>query len=93
MLYSFKDEETALIFEGVRIKSLPLEVQNIARRKLRMMDNAQSLQDLRVPPGNRLEFLGGDREGQYSVRINDKYRICFRWDNGKCLDVEIVDYH
>lgn len=68
-------------------------IQNIARRKLRMLNNAGQLRDLRIPPGNRLEALVGNRKGQHSVRINDQWRICFRWAEGNCHDVEIADYH
>ncbi|HEU5298760.1 MAG TPA: type II toxin-antitoxin system RelE/ParE family toxin, partial [bacterium] len=69
------------------------DVQRTARRKLAMIDAAETLQDLRVPPGNRLEKLTGDREGQYSIRINDQWRICFRWEGNNAYDVEITDYH
>jgi proteic killer suppression protein len=72
---------------------LPLDIQQVALRKLRMLNRAETLQDLRVPPANRLERLVGDREGQYSIRVNDQWRICFVWQNGDALDVEIVDYH
>jgi proteic killer suppression protein len=71
----------------------PADIQHVARRKLRMLNNAASLDDLRVPPANRLEALKGDRKGQHSIRINDQWRVCFRWKNGDALDVEIVDYH
>lgn len=74
-------------------RRLPPEIQQTARRKLRILNNAQSLGDLRVPPGNRLEALKGDRKGQYSVRINEQWRICFRWQDGHALEVEITDYH
>jgi proteic killer suppression protein len=72
---------------------LPLDIQQVALRKLRMLNRAETLQDLRVPPANRLERLVGDREGQYSIRVNDQWRICFVWQDGDALDVEIVDYH
>jgi proteic killer suppression protein len=72
---------------------LPLDIQQVALRKLRMLNRAETLQDLRVPPANRLERLVGDREGQYSIRVNDQWQICFVWQNGDALDVEIVDYH
>ncbi|SDI28146.1 type II toxin-antitoxin system RelE/ParE family toxin [Paraburkholderia phenazinium] len=87
------EKETALIGAGERSKRLPAEIQQVARRKLRMLNNAHALADLRIPPANRLELLKGDRAGQHSIRINDQWRICFRWDNGSAYDVEIVDYH
>jgi proteic killer suppression protein len=87
------EKETALIGAGERSKRLPAEIQQAARRKLRMLNNAHALADLRIPPANRLELLKGDRAGQHSIRINDQWRICFRWDNGSAYDVEIVDYH
>lgn len=74
-------------------RRLPPEIQPVARRKLRYLDAARRLDDLRAPPANRLEALRGDRAGQYSIRINDKWRICFRWRDGNAVDVEIVDYH
>ena len=75
------------------VRRLGWDIQQTARRKLRMLNNAQSLSDLRVPPGNRLEALRGDRAGQHSIRINDQWRICFEWREGDAFDVEIVDYH
>lgn len=75
------------------VRRLGWDIQQTARRKLRMLNNAQSLSDLRVPPGNRLEALRGDRGSQYSIRINDQWRICFEWREGDAFDVEIVDYH
>jgi proteic killer suppression protein len=87
------EKETALIGAGERSKRVPAEIQQVARRKLRMLNNAHALADLRIPPANRLELLKGDRAGQHSIRINDQWRICFRWDNGSAYDVEIVDYH
>jgi len=72
---------------------LPLDIQQVALRKLRMINNALNLNDLRIPPANRLEKLSGDRAGQWSVRINDQWRICFRWEDGNAYDVEITDYH
>jgi len=74
-------------------RRLPADIQPVARRKLRMLNNAASLDDLRLPPANRLEVLKGDRKGQHSIRINDQWRICFRWIDGDAHDVEIVDYH
>jgi proteic killer suppression protein len=93
MIRSFRDKEAAGIFEREPSRRLPPEVQKSAYRKMTMLDAATSLLDLRVPWGNRLEPLQGDREGQYSIRINDRWRICFRWTTGNAFDVEIVDYH
>jgi proteic killer suppression protein len=93
MIQSFRDDITRRVFRRERVKSLPLEVQRAALRKLLILDAAESPQDLRVPPGNRLEKLAGDRRGQYSIRVNDRWRICFRWSQGNADDVELVDYH
>lgn len=93
MIKSFKCEETETIFNGAVSKKIDVRIQNIARRKLRMMNNARTLDDLRIPPANRLEVLKGNRKGQHSIRINDQYRICFKWHEGNLFDVEIVDYH
>ena len=93
MLKSFADRETELIWSGRRSRKLPADIQNIALRKLRMIDQSRRIEDLRVPPGNRLELLRGNRAGQYSIRINDQWRICFSWDDGGAEHVEIVDYH
>jgi toxin HigB-1 len=93
MLLSFRDTETARIWHGERSRRLPSDIQNIALRKLRLLNGALDLNDLRVPPGNRLEALKSDRAGQYSIRINDQWRICFVWTAGGPRDVEIVDYH
>jgi toxin HigB-1 len=93
MIRDFKDKETQKVFERKRSRKLPSDIQQVALRKLRMLNRAETLQDLRVPPANRLERLVGDREGQYSIRINDQWRICFLWQDGDALDVEIVDYH
>ncbi len=93
MIDSFADAETEKIFKGLVSRELPLTIQKTARRKLVYLDDAEDLRDLYAPPGNRLEALHGDREGQYSIRINDQYRICFKWSQGKAKDVEIVDYH
>jgi proteic killer suppression protein len=93
MIRSFHDKDTERIWHGEVSRRFPREVQNIARRKLRMLNNAQNLTDLRVPPGNRLEALKGDRKGQHSIRINEQWRVCFHWSQGDALDVEIVDYH
>lgn len=93
MIKSVRDRETARVFARERFARLPSDIQQLAYRKLRMLNNAQSLADLRTPPGNRLEKLSGDRAGQYSVRINQRWRICFNWRDGDALNVEIVDYH
>ena len=93
MIRDFKDKETQKVFERKRSRKLPSDIQQVALRKLRMLNRAETLQDLRVPPANRLERLVGDREGQYSIRINAQWRICFSWQDGDVLDVEIVDYH
>ncbi len=93
MIASFKDRETEGIWHGRRSRRLPMDIQSVARRKLRMLNNAQTLDDLRVPPANRLERLKGRRKGQYSIRVNDQWRICFPWVRGEVRDVEIVDYH
>ena len=93
MIKSFADKETEKFYDQIFSRKLPQNIQRTALRKLIMMDNAGCLEDLRVPPANRLEVLYGDREGQYSIRINDQYRICFRYDGRDCRDVEIVDYH
>ena len=93
MIRTFADKETARVWSGAPSRRLPLDVQRVVRRKLRMLHNAATLDDLRVPPANRLEALKGDRKGQYSVRINDQWRLCFRWFEGDAHDVQIVDYH
>lgn len=93
MIQSFRDKGTEKIFLRERSRKLGPDVQRVAQRKLAMLDAAQSIQDLRVPPGNRPEKLTGDREGQHSIRINDQWRICFRWKDGNAYDVEITDYH
>jgi proteic killer suppression protein len=93
MIKSFKSKETARIFERLRSSRLPPDIQQVSYRKLRMLNNAVTLDDLRVPPANRLEKLSGDRAGQYSIRINDQWRICFEWIDGDAHNVEIVDYH
>ena len=93
MIKTFKDKELARLIEGERIKSLPADIQKRAFTKLLMLNAANSITDLRVPPSNHLEALSGDRKGQYSIRINDKYRVCFKWQDNDAFDVEIVDYH
>lgn len=93
MIRSFKCKETEKIFHRIFSRKLPREVQQIAFRKLRMLNRAVTLIDLRIPPGNRLEMLHGNREGQYSIRINDQWRICFEWQEGEAFNVEIADYH
>ena len=93
MIKTFKDKELEKLFEGERIKSLPADIQKRAFTKLLMLNAANSITDLRVPPSNHLEALSGDRKGQYSIRINDKYRVCFKWQDNDAFDVEIVDYH
>ena len=93
MIRGFADKETALIWSGRRSRKLPPDIQNVALRKLRMLNQAKRFSDLRVPPANRLESLKGDRAGQYSIRINRQWRICFAWSEGGPGDVEIVDYH
>ena len=95
MIVSFKNDETKLIWEGRFSKKIKLssDLQNIARRKLRMIAAATTLETLRIPPNNKLEALKGNREGQWSIRINDKWRICFKWQNSNAYEVEIIDYH
>ena len=93
MIRSFKNRETARIFSRQRSRKLPQNIQQVALRKLRMLDRATTLNDLRVPPANRLEKLRGDRVGQYSIRINEQWRICFECQDGNADNVEIVDYH
>jgi len=93
MIKSFNNKETEKIFHREYSKKLPQNIQDVALRKLRMLNRAKIINDLRVPPGNRLEALKGDRAGQHSIRINDQWRICFKWDEGYKYDVEIVDYH
>jgi toxin HigB-1 len=93
MIQSFKDKEARRVFNRQRSRKLPHDIQQVALRKLRMLNRASTLNDLRVPPANRLEKLKGDRAGQYSIRINDQWRICFEWQDGDAYDVEIEDYH
>ncbi|MBV8798907.1 MAG: type II toxin-antitoxin system RelE/ParE family toxin [Alphaproteobacteria bacterium] len=93
MIRSFRGAETELIWQGVRSRKLPPDIQPVALRKLMMLYRAKTLNDLRVPPANRLESLKGKRAGQWSIRINRRWRICFRWHEGDATDVEIVEYH
>lgn len=93
MLTSFGNKNTQKIWEGERVKGLPTEVQEIARRKLRMLNNAQNLTDLKIPPSNRLEKLKGNLKYFYSIRVNDQWRIIFKWNNGNADEVELIDYH
>jgi toxin HigB-1 len=93
MIESFACNETERIFRGEVSTRFPIQIQSTARRKLRMLDGAVSLNDLRSPPGNRLEKLARDRVGQHSIRINDQFRVCFRFMGNNAVDVEIVDYH
>ena len=92
MIRSFRDRETERVFRREGTRTLSPDVQRIAQRKLVILDAAESLQDLRVPPGNSLEKLSGDRAGQHSIRVNDRWRVCFRWRDGDAHGVEIVDY-
>jgi proteic killer suppression protein len=93
VIKSFKDSETEKIYSLERSRKLPTDIQQVALRKLRMVNNAKNINDLSIPPANRLEKLSGDRVGQYSIRINDQWRVCFAWKDGDAIDVEITDYH
>lgn len=93
MIKTFKDDETKKIYQRQSSRKLPDDIQQVALRKLRMLNNAISINDLRVPPANRLEKLSGNRAGQWSIRINDQWRVCFRWEGSDAYDVEITDYH
>jgi proteic killer suppression protein len=93
MILSFASKDTAAIFMGLAVRRLPLDMQQTARRKLKQLDAARMIDELRIPPGNRLESLKGNRKGQWSIRINDQWRICFTWEDGNAEDVEIIDYH
>ncbi|CAB4693335.1 MAG: plasmid maintenance system killer [Actinobacteria bacterium] len=93
MLQSFADEDSERVWLRERVRRFHLDLQRVALRKLAILDAAETISDLRVPPGNRLEKLGGDREGQYSIRVNDQWRICFRWTKAGPEDVTITDYH
>ncbi len=93
MVKSFKDKETEKIYKREGSGKLPGDIQQVVLRKLRMINNARNLIDLRIPPANKLEKLKGDRVGQHSIRINDQWRICFKWRDGDAYEVEITDYH
>jgi len=93
MIRSFRDRRTSEVFERMYIKAFSRDFQRAALRKLVILDAAQTIEDLRIPPGNRLEKLSGDRDGQYSIRINDQWRVCFAWKNGDAWQVQIADYH
>jgi proteic killer suppression protein len=93
MIQSFRDEQTQSVWNRHRVKGFPSDIFKIARRKLGFLEDAIDINDLRIPPGNRLEALLGNRVGQYSIRINDQWRVCFRWENGNAYEVEITDYH
>ena len=93
MIVSFGDSDTEKVWNRVRVKNLPLEIQNVGRRKLRMLNNSVKITDLRIPPSNRLEKLSGKAKEFYSIRINDQWRIIFKWNEGNASDVQILDYH
>lgn len=93
MIISFRSKETEKIWDGERIKKIPFEVQQVGRRKLRMLNNSQDIADLMIPPSNRLEKLSGKWKDYYSIRINDQWRIVFKWENNHSYEVEIIDYH
>jgi proteic killer suppression protein len=93
VIYAFADRNTERLFARERVRRYPADLQRTMLRKLVAVDAAEQLDDLRVPPGNRLERLRGDRAGQHSIRVNEQRRICFRWKDGKAYDVQIVDYH
>jgi proteic killer suppression protein len=93
MIISFGNSETEQVWLGNRVKKLPVEIQNIGRRKLRMINNAADIADLRIPPANRLEKLSGKLKDFYSIRINDQWRLIFKWNSGNASEVEIIDYH
>lgn len=93
MIISFGSKQTEKVWNGERVRKWPIEIQKIGRRKLRMLHNSQNMADLRIPPSNRLEKLSGNLNDYYSIRINDQWRIIFKWDNGQALEVEIIDYH
>ena len=93
MIKSFRDKEAERVFHRLKSRKFPDALYRSALKKLLLLDAAESIQDLRMPPGNRLERLSGDRRGQYSIRVNNQWRVCFKWKDGNAADVEIVDYH
>jgi len=93
MITSFGSKETEKIWNGILVKKIPIEIQNVGRRKLRMLNNSQDITDLRIPPSNRLEKLSGNLKDFYSIRVNKQWRIIFKWNNGNASEVEIIDYH
>jgi proteic killer suppression protein len=93
MILSFGSKDTEKIWNGIRVSKLPIEVQTVGRRKLRMISNSQNIQDLTIPPSNKLEKKKGSLKDFYSIRINDQWRIIFKWSNGNAMGVEIIDYH
>ncbi len=93
MIISFGSKQTEQIWLGKRVKNMPLDIQNVGRRKLRMLNNSQTISDLTVPPSNRLEKLSGNLNGYYSIRVNKQWRIVFKWSEGNASEVEIMDYH
>jgi proteic killer suppression protein len=93
MILTFGDKDTESIWNGIRVKKMPLDIQNVGRRKLRMLNNSQTINDLKIPPSNRLEKLSGNLDGFYCIRINNQWRIIFKWIEGQSEQVKIVDYH
>lgn len=93
MILSFGSKDTEKIWNGERVKRIPIEIQQVGRRKLRMLNNSQNVCDLRIPPSNKLEKLSGNYKDFYSIRINDQWRIIFKWESNHALEVEIIDYH
>jgi len=93
MIFGFRDKATAKIWNLIQVRNIPVEIQKVGLRKLTMLNGAKDVNDLRIPPSNHLEKMKKDREGQYSIRINDQWRICFVWENGNAFEVQIVDYH
>lgn len=93
MIVSFGSKDTEKVWKGERVKGLPSEIQEVARRKLRMINNSLNINDLRVPPANRLEKLSGKHRAYFSIRINDQWRVIFKWSDGNASEVEIIDYH
>ncbi len=93
VIKTFKNDDTEKIYQRQRSRKFPADIQQVTLRKLRMLNNSVSINDLRVPPANRLEKLSGNRVGQWSIRINDQWRICFRWEGSDAYDVEVTDYH